>query len=403
MTEELRALRHVDRAVVYKKERQAGVLVRHVDSVEFRYDADYLHDPGAGPVASTLPLTESAVRTVAGAVPPYFAGLLPEGRRLAALRAAVKTSADDELSLLLAVGADAVGDVRVLAEDASPHEVVPRVSVADWDQVSFAEVFAAETGSDPDLVALPGVQPKASARMLTVPVDHGTDRFILKLDPPEFPHLCRNEWLMLRAARQCGLATVDADLRRDRAGREGLVVRRFDRRSDGGGLAVEDACQASGRYPADKYAITSEQACSVLAAASDAPMVTARTLLRWVAFAYVSGNGDLHAKNLSIVEHEDGLVQAAPAYDLPSSYPYGDNTLALTLNGKDREDVGRADLLAFSATLGLPARAAGRVLDAVVDGVDSWVGSLDESGFDQRTVAKWRRAVRYRQSRLAGA
>lgn len=181
-----------------------------------------------------------------------------------------------------------------------------------------------------------------------------------------------------------------------------LVVRRFDRTSDGGGLAVEDACQASGRYPADKYAITAEQACNVLAAASDAAMVTARTLLRWVAFAYVSGNGDLHAKNLAIAEREDGLVQAAPAYDLPSSYPYGDNTLALTLNGKDQEDVGRTDLLALAAELGLPARAAGTVVDAVVDGVDSWVGSLDESGFDQRTVAKWRRAVGYRQSRLAG-
>ena len=40
--------------------------------------------------------------------------LLPEGRRLGALRRAVKTSADDELSLLLAVGADAIGDVQVV-------------------------------------------------------------------------------------------------------------------------------------------------------------------------------------------------------------------------------------------------------------------------------------------------
>jgi len=37
----------------------------------------------------------------AGALPSYFSGLLPEGRRLGALRRAVKTSADDELSLLL--------------------------------------------------------------------------------------------------------------------------------------------------------------------------------------------------------------------------------------------------------------------------------------------------------------
>jgi serine/threonine-protein kinase HipA len=402
MTEELRALKHVNRAVVYKKEHRAGSIVRLPDSVEFRYDDDYRREPDAEPLATTLPLADSVVRTVAGAVPPYFAGLLPEGRRLAALRTAVKTSADDELSLLLAVGADAVGDVRVFAEGTGPHEVAPRVSVADWDEVSFGEVFAAETGGNPDLIALPGVQPKASARMITMPVSQGSDRFILKLDPPEFPHLCRNEWLMLQAARLCGLSTVDAQLRRDRHGQEGLVVRRFDRTADGLALGVEDACQALNRYPADKYAVTVEQACEALARISDAPRVTARALLRWVAFAYVSCNGDLHAKNLAVAERTDGLVEAAPAYDLPASFPYGDTTFALTLHGKEREDIGRTDLLALADHLGVARRAAEKVLNAVVDGTDGWIHRLDESGFDARTIAKWRRAVAYRQRRLKG-
>ncbi|CAN5416860.1 hypothetical protein BH23ACT9_BH23ACT9_20100 [soil metagenome] len=56
-------------------------------------------------VAATLPLSSEPVLRPAGAVPPFFSGLLPEGRRLAALRRQVKTSADDELSLLVAVGA----------------------------------------------------------------------------------------------------------------------------------------------------------------------------------------------------------------------------------------------------------------------------------------------------------
>jgi serine/threonine protein kinase HipA of HipAB toxin-antitoxin module len=60
---------------------------------------------------------EPAFRPV-GAVPPFFAGLLPEGRRLSALRAAVKSSGDDELSLLLAVGGDTVGDIEILPEGA---------------------------------------------------------------------------------------------------------------------------------------------------------------------------------------------------------------------------------------------------------------------------------------------
>lgn len=75
----------------------------------------------------------------AGAVPPFFAGLLPEGRRLTALRGAVKTSADDELSLLLAVGGSTIGDVTVLPEGVDATEPTPLVSGEDF---SFADVLA---------------------------------------------------------------------------------------------------------------------------------------------------------------------------------------------------------------------------------------------------------------------
>ena len=400
MSTDWEGLRRVDRAAVYKKGVFAAELRRLPQGVELHYDEEYLA-AGRPALASTLPLSPDPVRTPAGALPPYFSGLLPEGRRLNALRTAVKTSADDELSLLLAVGADAVGDVQVVPAGTEPGVVPPRVEVERWSDVSFAEVFAAETGAEPDRVALPGVQPKASARMISFPVRRGSGRFILKLDPPEFSHLCRNEWLMLEAARLSGLPTVTSELVVDRDGREALAVTRFDRTPDGGLLAVEDACQALRRYPADKYNLTTEEAGAALSALGDAPLVVARTLLRWVTFAYLSCNGDLHAKNLAVAERPDGTVQAAPAYDLPSSYPYGDVTLALTIAGKSREDVGRDDLLALAATWGLPRRAAAKVLDDVVARTDRWLPRLGESEFSERTVVKWRRAVEYRRKRLS--
>jgi HipA-like protein len=73
---------------------------------------------GGARVTTTLPVTAEPEFRTAGAVPPFFAGLLPEGRRLSALRAAMKTSGDDELSLLLAVGGDTVGDIQILPEGA---------------------------------------------------------------------------------------------------------------------------------------------------------------------------------------------------------------------------------------------------------------------------------------------
>src|SRR5947208_8159503 len=109
---DLEAIRSVDVADVYKAGRLAARLRRTAGGVEFAYLPDYLDDGVA--VATTLPLSATPRLTPAGAVPPFFAGLLPEGRRLSSLRRAVKTSADDELSLLLAVGRDPLGDTQVV-------------------------------------------------------------------------------------------------------------------------------------------------------------------------------------------------------------------------------------------------------------------------------------------------
>ncbi|WP_414819923.1 HipA domain-containing protein [Serinicoccus sp. CNJ-927] len=38
--------------------------------------------------------------------------------------------------------------------------------------------------------------------------------------------------------------------------------------------------------------------------------------------AWATGNGDLHAKNLSVLQR-DGEWRVAPVYDVPSTVPYG--------------------------------------------------------------------------------
>jgi serine/threonine-protein kinase HipA len=89
----------ISRAIVYKGEQAAGELLRDRDDVVFRYFADYLDGPGR-PVATTLPKSRQEYRTQGGSVPAFFAGLLPEGRRLQALTSSLKTSSDDESSIL---------------------------------------------------------------------------------------------------------------------------------------------------------------------------------------------------------------------------------------------------------------------------------------------------------------
>ena len=90
-----------------------------------------------------------------------------------------------------------------------------------------------------------------------------------------------------------------------------------------------------------------------------------------------------------------------PAYDLPSSYPYGDLTLALSINGKRREDVARGDLMALAAAVRVPDRAAAKVIEDVVARVDSWLPELSELPYDVGVLTKWRRAVTYRARQLS--
>jgi serine/threonine-protein kinase HipA len=393
----------VDRADIYKRGVLAAHFHRRRDGVEFEYLPDYLHT-GRPAIATTLPLTPTAHLTPAGAVPPYFAGLLPEGRRLSALRRAVKSSADDDLSLLLAVGADLIGDVQVLPHGELPTETSPAVRVSAFADVDFADLFKRSLGDRLDRVGIPGIQDKVSAQMISLPVEQAGDRFILKLNPPEFPALVENEAFFIQAARDSGLNTVETKLVQDVEGRQGLLVRRFDRITDAQGntapLSFEDGCQILDRYPADKYAVSSEDVGLALIALAAARQVAAREVFRQFVFAYLTANGDAHAKNFAMLQRPDGEWRVSPAFDLPTSHVYGDHTLALTIQGKRREDLTRQNFITFGSVLGLNERAALRVIDELCDRADGWLPKLDQLPFDPARIHKLRRAIEYRRKRL---
>jgi len=402
-------LRSIERAGVFQSGVAVATLERLGYAARFTYDPNFLASGGA-PVATTLPLSHDPVVThVAGALPPFFSGLLPEGRRLSALRLAAKTSADDEFTLLLAVGGDLVGDIQVIPEGDLPSaEVDPRLTVDDWSAVDFSQLFTASTGapSTIDRVGLAGVQDKVSARMMSVPVAMRGDRFFLKLNPPELPHLVENEAFFLKAARKSGLDAAEGRIVQDATGATALLVRRFDRQVDPSGtvapLAQEDGCQVMGRYPADKYRLTTEEVIQALASLCLAQPVAALYLLRQVAFAYLTCNGDAHAKNFSVQRLRSGEWRVTPAYDLPSTYPYGDTSMALPLNGRQKEDIGRKDFLALAGSVGLRSAPVERMLTELCDRVDLWIGDLNQLPFDPRTLQELERAIEYRRGRLRG-
>jgi hypothetical protein len=72
----------------------------------------------------------------------------------------------------------------------------------------------------------------------------------------------------------------------------------------------------------------------------------------------------------------------------------------MSVNGKDRQDIGRKDFLALGSVLGVPAKAVERVLDELLDALPTWFPELGTLPFDPRTIHRLGKAIAYRAKRL---
>jgi serine/threonine-protein kinase HipA len=131
----------------------------------------------------------------------------------------------------------------------------------------------------------------------------------------------------------------------DKNGGQGLLVERFYRfintQNDKESTTIcmhhqEDACQFLDRYPADKYRISFEDVLKGMAQVTTAPKIEILKAIQLYAYSYLIGNGDLHAKNVSIhTLAESGRTVLSPCYDLITTYIYEDHKMALKVNGRD--------------------------------------------------------------------
>ncbi len=393
-TPEASDLRGIVEADVYLGDDRVAHLARQAgDQISFDYLAE---GPAVGGALRDRSVSWSLLRsrdypvvTAGGAVPAFFAGLLPEGVRLGVVTTSTKTSADDHLTLLLAIGADTIGNVRVFPAGVDP--VQPAAMFDPEQDTDFRLVFEKLTGSvSADPVGMAGVQPKVSAGMLSAPTQTRSGPAILKLNPVEYPLLVENEHFFMTMAAACGLRTAATSLLHDAEGRSALLVTRFDR-AGATRIAQEDACQVAGIYPASKYRITTEEAITGLAEAcargGGSKVAATAELLKTVVFSWLIGNGDLHGKNLSIYGL-DGVWQPTPAYDLLCTQPYAGwrDQMALNLFGRANR-LSRANFVDAGERLGIRARATTRTIDELVDAAHDWPDRCGQIGFDDRQTA----------------
>ena len=399
-------LRGVREADVYVGDQCVARLARSAGgNVRFDY-LDERHDGAgrAGSVSWTLPRSRRDPIFATGAkVPAFFAGLLPEGVRLEVAVAATAAPGTDQMTVLMAVGADTIGDVRVAPTGIDLPSASPMFDPSrDRDFGVVGTRLEESLAADP--VALPGVQPKVTATTSSPTTPGISAPGILKLSNPRFPLLVENEHFFMTMAAGCGLPAATTAVAHDVHGRSALLVTRFDR--DGPlRIAQEDACQVAGIDPQSKYRIKTETALTVLAEACEGGGASRHTalldLLRVVAFSWLIGNGDLHGKNLSIY-NPDGVWQPTPAYDLVCTQSYAGwrDPMALNLYGRANR-LRRADFLAAAQRLGLAEPATARMLDDLVDAAQPWPDRCHTIGFDERTTERLTRMLNSRIDSLA--
>ncbi len=168
--------------------------------------------------------------------------------------------------------------------------------------------------------SLSGAQRKLSLGMdserMTLSVQAHGHRYVLKPPSENFPGLPANEHVTMVLAQRCGLDAPPCGLVPLADGELAYIVLRFDRPNTGQKLAMADFCQLSARMPADKYEGSAELCVRLLRRYASEPVIAIRDLFMQLLFAWWTGNGDLHLKNLSLLREADGVHRLSPVYDL---------------------------------------------------------------------------------------
>lgn len=219
-------------------------------------------------------------------------------------------------------------------------------------------------------LSISGVQPKAMARVeegRLLALDRGGTH-VLKPPVETYPSLPENEHLTMVLARHAGILIPPCGLVRLRDARLAYVIRRFDRTADGHRLLQLDFAALAGLPRSSKYQGSAETCADLLRRYAAEPDTDLPRLFLLFAFAYWVGNGDLHLKNLSLLERVEApsTYALSPAYDLLCTrIVLPRDKMALPLNGRTY-DLKRRDYLALASRCGLSAADGKAVLDRLI-------------------------------------
>ncbi|MEY4495807.1 MAG: hypothetical protein RL744_871 [Pseudomonadota bacterium] len=359
-----------------------GVLTQDEGYLSFQYLPKWLESKNAKPLSQSLPLRiESFDDKISK---PFFAGLLPEGDKRAAVANILRVSSKNDFALLDGIGGECAGALILLEPGQTPPVEAHASDSIEWlkeDQlISVLEklpkrpLLAGEAGLR---LSLAGAQEKLPVVAREVPGKDGLNHFEIGLPKNNIPssYILKpeisgidgsvyNEAFCLALARELGLDAATAKIGRTKD-KTYLLVERYDRFLDDRQLRrlhQEDFCQALGVAPEFKYqnegGPTIADGFGLVRKVTTPSAPNLLRLLDYIIFNCLVGNNDAHAKNFSLLYIQSG-IQLAPLYDVLSTAVYPDLTdrMAMKIGSKYRFDELHARhwaQMAEEAQLGAP-------------------------------------------------
>lgn len=339
----------------------------------FAYDPSWSGRADAYPLGPTLPLLAGPTTPDehSARVRQFFENLLPEGQALDDAAHAYRISKANLTALLVALGRETAGAVRMvmpgaIGRDSDERRLLtldelsericarPQMPFTVWD----GKVRLSIAGFQ-DKVA---VLEEAGNWYLAEGPDLASTH-ILKPDPvnPLLAGLTSNEFFCMKLAAACELDTAPVAL--VHVPEPVLSVTRFDRYLDGAAVRrrhIIDGCQLLGLQSGYKYERPYGDHLDVrdirdgasltrfftAIEVSPQPAKARLQMLRWLVFQVLLGNTDAHAKNISFYMTAAGPVQA-PAYDLVCGALYKTDNVSQTYAMAIGDAFGTEELSAY--------------------------------------------------------
>ena len=261
-----------------------------------------------------------------------------------------------------------------------------------------------------DQTSLTGVQPKLSLHLnehewsqrLTIVGLWGD--FICKPQTMQFKYMPETEDLTMHLAEVAKIDVVPHTLMRMADGTLCYLTRRVDRNVKGEKMAMEDMCQLTERQTEFKYKSSYERIAKAIVQYSLMPKMDVTNFFETVLFSWITGNNDMHLKNFSLYEPQDGTIRLTPAYDLLNASilnPKDDEELALTLNGRKKR-LKRSDFIAAGETMGIDPKIVDRLIGKYVRLHPRMSEFIGQSFLDEELKNRYNELICERMSRING-